>query len=78
MIHGLDVARGILAVHNQFSLAAGLRWVVTDGRVYVLCTIISYQQTSLPLDMTGGTWPALGELVAKRTVTRCLLDCSHR
>lgn len=47
MIHGLDVARGILAVHNKFSLAAGLRWVVTDGRVYVLRTIISLS-TNLP------------------------------
>ncbi|KAF8582993.1 hypothetical protein K439DRAFT_1653593 [Ramaria rubella] len=34
MIHGFDVARSILAVHEQFSTAAGSRWIVTDGRVY--------------------------------------------
>jgi hypothetical protein len=39
MVHGLDVARAILAVHNQFDLAAGLRWIVTDGRVCVPLTI---------------------------------------
>lgn len=27
MIHGLDVARSILAVHQNFSKAAGQRWV---------------------------------------------------
>ena len=34
MIHGLDVARAILAVHFYPSLATGQRWLLTDGRVY--------------------------------------------
>jgi len=34
MIHGIDVARAILAVHGQFSKASGQRWLLTDGRVY--------------------------------------------
>jgi hypothetical protein len=34
MVHGLDVARAILAVHAEFSKAQGQRWIVTDGRVY--------------------------------------------
>lgn len=34
MIHGEDVSRAILAVHNQFDLANGERWLLTDGRVY--------------------------------------------
>ncbi|EPQ52439.1 hypothetical protein GLOTRDRAFT_140193 [Gloeophyllum trabeum ATCC 11539] len=34
LIHGLDVARAILAVHSQFSKAAGERWLLTDERVY--------------------------------------------
>jgi len=34
MIHGEDVSRAILAVHAQFELANGERWMLTDGRVY--------------------------------------------
>ncbi|KAF8176167.1 hypothetical protein K438DRAFT_1979298 [Mycena galopus ATCC 62051] len=34
LIHGLDLARAILAVHADFSKAAGQRWLLTDGRVY--------------------------------------------
>jgi hypothetical protein len=34
LIHGLDLARAILAVHSDFSKAAGQRWLLTDGRVY--------------------------------------------
>lgn len=34
MIHGIDVARAILAVHTNFSKAQGQRWILTDGRVY--------------------------------------------
>jgi hypothetical protein len=34
MIHGTDLARAILAVHDNFSLAAGQRWLLTDTRVY--------------------------------------------
>ncbi|KAI0754557.1 hypothetical protein C8Q80DRAFT_1093917 [Daedaleopsis nitida] len=34
MIHGMDVARAILAVHEHFDRAAGERWLVTDGHVY--------------------------------------------
>ncbi|KAF5309303.1 hypothetical protein D9758_019053 [Tetrapyrgos nigripes] len=34
MIHGIDVARAILAVHANFSKASGERWLLTDGRVY--------------------------------------------
>lgn len=34
MVHGLDVARAILAVAAHFERAAGERWIVTDQRVY--------------------------------------------
>ena len=34
MIHGVDVARAILAVHGNFKPATGQRWLLTDGRVY--------------------------------------------
>ena len=34
MIHGIDVARAILAVHSNFSKAQGQRWILTDGRIY--------------------------------------------
>lgn len=34
MVHGVDVARGILAVHAEFAKASGQRWILTDGRVY--------------------------------------------
>ena len=34
MIHGIDIARAILAIRNDFSKAQGQRWILTDGRVY--------------------------------------------
>ncbi|KAJ7683684.1 hypothetical protein B0H17DRAFT_1014173 [Mycena rosella] len=34
IIHGLDLARAIIAVHSNFAKAAGQRWLITDGRVY--------------------------------------------
>lgn len=34
MIHGSDLARVILAVHSNFDLASGQRWILNDGRVY--------------------------------------------
>ena len=34
MIHGLDVARCILAVVADFDKAEGQRWILTDGRIY--------------------------------------------
>jgi len=34
MIHGSDVANAILAVHRDFNLASGQRWLLTDTRVY--------------------------------------------
>lgn len=34
MIHGTDVARAIVAVHENFAAAAGQRWLLTDLRVY--------------------------------------------
>ncbi|KIM40783.1 hypothetical protein M413DRAFT_446165 [Hebeloma cylindrosporum] len=34
VIHGFDLARAILAVHDDFEQAQGQRWLITDGRVY--------------------------------------------
>ncbi|KZS92775.1 hypothetical protein SISNIDRAFT_412105 [Sistotremastrum niveocremeum HHB9708] len=34
LIHGYDVSRAILAVHEQQDKAAGNRWLLTDGRIY--------------------------------------------
>ena len=33
-MHGEDVARAILAVHDRFAEAIGQRWMLTDVRVY--------------------------------------------
>ncbi|KAG2018462.1 hypothetical protein CC2G_007890 [Coprinopsis cinerea AmutBmut pab1-1] len=40
-IHGVDVARSILAVHSTFGKAKGQRWIVTDGCVYDWWTLAS-------------------------------------
>lgn len=34
LIHGRDVARGIVAVHRCFEGVGGKRWIVSDLRVY--------------------------------------------
>ncbi|KAF9260610.1 hypothetical protein L218DRAFT_1002567 [Marasmius fiardii PR-910] len=34
MVHGLDVARAIIALHQHSKFPAGERWIVTDMRVY--------------------------------------------
>ncbi|EJD07147.1 uncharacterized protein FOMMEDRAFT_75974 [Fomitiporia mediterranea MF3/22] len=34
LIHGIDVARAVLAVHQNFAAASGQRWLLTDCRVY--------------------------------------------
>lgn len=52
MIHGLDVARAILAVHRDFEMAQGQRWLLTDGRVYDWWDLAS--AWGLPSD-DGGT-----------------------
>lgn len=41
MIHGIDVARAILAVHDKFSLANGTRWLLTDGRTYDIWDLVA-------------------------------------
>jgi hypothetical protein len=34
MLHGHTLAHALLAVHSSPTLAAGQRWLLTDGRVY--------------------------------------------
>jgi hypothetical protein len=34
LVHGVDVARAIVAVVTDWSLAKGQRWMLTDGLVY--------------------------------------------
>jgi len=34
LIHGEDVARGIVAAHRNWEKVGGQRWLVSDGRVY--------------------------------------------
>ncbi|KAL5525483.1 hypothetical protein ACEPAG_6819 [Sanghuangporus baumii] len=34
LIHGVDVARAIMAAHSNFAAASGERWLLTDCRVY--------------------------------------------
>lgn len=34
LIHGVDVARGVLAVTKNWKAARGERWMLTDGLVY--------------------------------------------
>ncbi|KAG6812673.1 hypothetical protein H0H92_001431 [Tricholoma furcatifolium] len=33
LIHGLDVSRAVLAIHENWDKAMGQRWIVADGRV---------------------------------------------
>ncbi|KAF8651886.1 hypothetical protein AX16_004620 [Volvariella volvacea WC 439] len=48
MIHGIDVARAILAVHKDFHKAAGERWILTDGRVYDWWDLASAWGSEIP------------------------------
>jgi len=41
MIHGSDLARAILAVHANFPLASGQRWLLTDARIYDWWDLVS-------------------------------------
>jgi len=41
MIHGIDLARAILAVHDNFAPALGQRWLLTDMRVYDWWDLVS-------------------------------------
>ncbi|KAF9479630.1 hypothetical protein BDN70DRAFT_858211 [Pholiota conissans] len=34
LIHGVDVARAVIAIHRRFDRAEGQRWILSDGRVY--------------------------------------------
>ena len=34
MVHGLDVARGVVAVSQNWKAARAQRWMLTDGFVY--------------------------------------------
>ncbi|PWN31673.1 uncharacterized protein FA14DRAFT_162608 [Meira miltonrushii] len=40
-IHGHDLARALLAMHDQWNKAAGQRWILTNERVYDLWDLIS-------------------------------------
>jgi len=55
MIHGIDVARAILAVHGNFSKAQGQRWILTDGRVYDWWDLASAWGSN-PLKKPTETW----------------------
>jgi len=57
VIHGVDVARSILAVHNNFEKAQGQRWLITDGRVYDWWDLASAWGTAPTPESTD---PALG------------------
>ncbi|KAJ3973146.1 hypothetical protein EV361DRAFT_970523 [Lentinula raphanica] len=54
MIHGIDVAQAIIAVHNNSSKASGQRWLLTDGRVYDWWDLASAWGSG-PLDGSHGT-----------------------
>jgi hypothetical protein len=41
LVHGTDVARAILAMHEQWDKAAAQRWLLTNERVYDLWDLIS-------------------------------------
>ncbi|KAF7289644.1 hypothetical protein HMN09_01326800 [Mycena chlorophos] len=57
LLHGEDLARAILAVHHDFSKAAGQRWLLTDERVYDWWDLASaWRAASSPPDDAPATW----------------------
>nr|GAT58407.1 predicted protein [Mycena chlorophos] len=57
LLHGEDLARAILAVHHDFSKAAGQRWLLTDERVYDWWDLASaWRAASSPPDNAPATW----------------------
>lgn len=50
LIHGIDVARAILAIHSNFDKASGQRWLLTDCRIYDWWDLAS----AWGADMSGG------------------------
>ncbi|KAH8827698.1 hypothetical protein DL96DRAFT_1599988 [Flagelloscypha sp. PMI_526] len=52
LLHGDDLAKAIVAVHQHFSRASGQRWILTDLRVYdwweVILTLDEEENTQRP------------------------------
>lgn len=49
MIHGLDVARAIFAIHHSWKKAEGQRWLLTDSFVYDWWSLVAgWGDGSLP------------------------------
>ncbi|KAF7337029.1 hypothetical protein MVEN_02139600 [Mycena venus] len=66
LIHGLDVARAILAMHSDFAKAAGQRWLLTDGRVYDWWDLASAWGAASEKDDTPAAW--VRELMREQNV----------
>ena len=71
MIHGIDVARAILAVHRNFSKAQGQRWILTDGRVYDWWDLASAWGSSKPPTLKK---PIVGEIGAEGDSAICTIE----
>ncbi|KAJ6620024.1 hypothetical protein B0H10DRAFT_2163647 [Mycena sp. CBHHK59/15] len=67
LIHGLDLARAIIAVHSDFAKAAGQRWLLTDGRVYDWWDLASAWDSS-PSGADGGPSVWVRELMLEENV----------
>ena len=64
MIHGLDVARAILAVYANFPAASGQRWLLTDCRSYDWWDLASVWGGSSASSSTGSTGTSQSTAVA--------------
>ncbi|RDL42336.1 Uncharacterized protein BP5553_02315 [Venustampulla echinocandica] len=73
MVHGLDVARAIIATHSQFHKAGGQRWILTDLIVYDWWAVIlgfsgelDVENSNNEREKTQIKW--VGELMAEQDI----------
>jgi hypothetical protein len=70
LIHGHDLARAILVVHEHPQIAAGQRWLLTDIRVYDWWDLAAAWDDGKSLDASDNPQRArwVQELMAERAV----------
>src|SRR4051794_34485315 len=79
MIHGLDVARAIIAVHFQIDKAIGQRWLLSDMRIYDWWDLVSaWGNPSTPNGDDLGPRPEwVQELMAEEGIRALPREPSH-
>lgn len=79
MIHGIDVARAVLAVHGDFPKAGGQRWILSDGRVYDWWDLASAWGVVVPqIPAQDGQAPLLSQGSHARWVRELMQEQSVR